>query len=148
MHPKGAPASVIAFRFQPKPPNGGQRFVKSLAEVRHTCTTEPVPFTKIFGEFAVNVVTRIAAQVALVRHDETHVEWRRQNTGTVPLYFGVVIHGRVNCAVWQCMIAQPMLRDQFGRVAQVQRRVGIHVYCTIHGRHIQYPNHCIRSVIG
>ena len=124
MHPKGTPASFGALRFQAKPPNGGQRFIQGLAKIRHACTTEPVPLLEAFGEFAVNVVTRslhVAAQVALGCHDEAHVHGRRQNAGTVPVNFTLVVHSRVNGAVRQFMIAQPVLRDQFGRVAQMQR---------------------------
>lgn len=91
MHPKGDPALVGAFRFQPDPPNGRQRFVKSLAEVRGARGAEPVPLFEIFGAFAVDVVDGIlyvAAQVTLALDDEAHVHWRRQNAGRVPLYLG------------------------------------------------------------
>jgi hypothetical protein len=75
----------------------------------------------MFGAFAVNVVTGIATQVALVRHDEAHVHGRRQNAGTVPVNFTLVVQSGVNRAMRQFVIAQPVLRDQFGRVAQMQR---------------------------
>jgi hypothetical protein len=151
MHPKGDPELVSALRFQPEPPNGCQQVVKSLAEVRGTRSAEPVPLSEIFGAFAVNVVVgilHVAAQVTLARNDEAHVQWRRQNAGPVPLYFGWFIHGRVNGTVRQFMVSQPVLRDQFGRVAQVQRRVGIHVYCAILVRHIQYPHNFERFITG
>ena len=80
MHPKGDPASVGPFRFQAKLPNGRQRFVKRLAEVRGTRSAEPVPLSEIFGAFAVDVVAgilHVAAQVTLAPDDEAHVHGRR-----------------------------------------------------------------------
>jgi hypothetical protein len=116
-----------------------------LAKIRHACTTEPVPLFEIFGAFAVDVVAGIATQVALVCKDEAHVHGRRQNAGTVPVNFTLVVHSRVNGAVRQFMIAQPVLRDQFGRVAQVQRRSHGALRCRRRVWNVQHPHNCVRS---
>jgi hypothetical protein len=80
----------------------------------------------MFGAFAVNVVAgnlHVATQVALVRHDEAHAHGRRQNAGTVPINFAFIVQSGVNRAMRQFMVPVSVLRDQFGRFAQMQRRV-------------------------
>ena len=150
MHPYGAPAPLSAFRFQTEPPNGGQRFVKSLAKIRHAIAAEPVPLIEIVGAFAMNVVTgclHVTAQIALARINEAHVHGWWQNAGTIPVNFILIVQPGINCAMRQPVIPHAMLRDQFAWVAQMQRRVGAMVCCFCCCRwHVQHTNDRIRSI--
>ena len=115
------------FIFQTESPNGGQRFIQGFAKIGHACGAEPIPFFEMFGEFPVDVVVRglhVAAQVALARNDEAHVERWRQNAGVVPVNFGLGVQCRVNRAMGCSWIPISVLRDQLGPVTQMQRRVG------------------------
>ena len=128
MHPNWASVSMRAraFGFQAKPPNGRQSFVKSLTNIGGTLGAKPVAFFEIFRHFAVYVVARglyFTAQVALERMNEAHVKGWRQNARLIPINFVLVVHPRVNRSKRQIMITQSMLCYQFGRVAQMQRRV-------------------------